>query len=236
VARGLIGSKTTLGIVPAGSGNGLARTLGIPLNPRRALEALEGGAPRRMDVGFANGRLFLNMAGAGFDAAVGAEFHAHGQDGGRRGVLSYMRLALKTSFAYKSQLWSLEAGRERFDGRALIVAFANGREYGGGAVVAPRARLNDGILDLVIFEDSSRLDMILNAPRLFLGTIEAFTHYRHFLAEHATLKTTGAFEHHRDGEPEPGAHGLEIRVEPRALEVLVPRPTSEDPEGPFLPV
>ena len=81
-AWGLLGSRTTLGLVPVGSGNGLARTLGIPLRPERALAASSRtGVPRRMDVGMVNERPFLNVAGAGFDAAVGAEFHARGQRG-----------------------------------------------------------------------------------------------------------------------------------------------------------
>ncbi len=234
VAEGLVGSGTALGVVPAGSGNGLARALGIPRNPHRALEALEGGLRRRMDVGFANGRLFLNVAGAGFDAAVGAAFHARAQNGGKRGALTYVRLALGTSLTYKSLLWSLEAGEERFEGRALLVAFVNGRQYGAGAVVAPRARLNDGMLDLIILEDTTLFEMLVNAPRLFLGTIEGFPRYRHLRAVRGTLKTSGPFEHHRDGEPEIAA-SLEIAVKPSALEILVPRRTAEDPDGPFVP-
>jgi YegS/Rv2252/BmrU family lipid kinase len=232
-AWGLLGSGTTLGLVPVGSGNGLARTLGIPLRPDRALECLEGGVRRRMDVGLVNGRPFLNVSGAGFDAAVGAEFHARGRRGGRRGVFTYVWLSLGASLRYRSERWSLQAGEHTFEGRALIVAFVNGRQYGGAAVIAPGARLDDGLLDIVVVEDAPVAEILANAPRLFLGGIERFRRYRRLAAATAILTGAVPAMFHRDGEPEPAADRLEVRVDPRALSVLVPRATAEDPNGPF---
>ena len=100
-ARGLLGSGVPLGIVPVGSGNGLARTLRIPLSPARALAALENAVVRPMDVGTVNGVPFLNVAGAGFDALVGSAFHRAGREGGRRGVLTYVRLSLALLRSYE---------------------------------------------------------------------------------------------------------------------------------------
>ncbi len=234
-AWGLIGSNTALGLVPMGSGNGLARTLGIPLRAERAVEALAHAVRRRMDVGIVNGRPFLNVAGAGFDAQVGADFHAHGLRGGRRGVLTYVRLGLLRTWSYRAEQWRLEAGDGRFEGRALVVAFVNGRQYGGGAVVAPGARLDDGLLDVVVIEDAPRFEMAWNSTRLFLGGIEKFRRYRHFPARTAVLDGTGPFVHHRDGEPEGEAGRLEVSVQPLALSILVPAATAEDPKGPFGP-
>lgn len=234
-AWGVLGSETSLGLVPVGSGNGLARTLGVPLDPVRALQVLEPGVVRRMDVGMVNGRPFLNVAGAGFDAAVGAAFHARGKEGGRRGVLTYVRLGLGMAFSYKAQDWTLAGDGSRVRARVLVVAFANGRQYGGGAVIAPRARLDDGRLDVVVIEDAPRLEILLQAPRLFLGGIERFRRYRHLALSAVVLSGADPIAHHRDGEPEDAAASLEIRVEPRALAILVPRATAEDPEGPFLP-
>jgi diacylglycerol kinase (ATP) len=234
-AWGLLGSATTLGLVPVGSGNGLARTLGVPLRPDRALAVLEDALPRRMDVGTVNDRPFLNVAGAGFDAAVGAKFHAHGRQGGRRGLFTYVRLSLGHSMSYRSEQWTLEAGEHHFEGRALLVAFGNGRQYGGAAVIAPGARLDDGLLDIVVVEDAPMAEVLMNAPRLFLGTIERFRRYRRLAASRAVLTGAVPAVFHRDGEPEPAADRLEVRLQPRALSVLVPRATAEDPRGPFGP-
>jgi diacylglycerol kinase (ATP) len=233
VASGLMGSATPLGIVPAGSGNGLARTLRIPLSPTAALRALANGVVRRMDVGLANGEPFLNVAGAGLDAAVGADFHAYGKSGGRRGVGTYVRLSLRRALTYTAARWRLEAAGEVFDGPALIVAFLNGRQYGAGAIVAPRARLDDGILDVVVFEDAPLSETLLHAPRLFFGTIDRYKRYRHTAAASAVLTGEGPFAHHRDGEPEAAVERLDIGLAPRALRILVPRATAEDSDGPF---
>lgn len=235
VATGLMGTTTALALVPVGSGNGLARTLGIPLEPARALESLEGAMVRSMDVGLVNGRPFLNVAGAGFDAAVGAAFHAHGKRGGRRGVFTYVRLGL-SKLGYRAEDWSLSMGGQAYAGRALIVAFVNGRQYGGGAIIAPRARLDDGLLDVIVVEDAPRTEVLLNAPRVFLGTIEGYRRYRHWTAASAVLTAGGSFDHHRDGEPEPEGLRLEVAVRPRNLRVLVPRRVAEDPGGPFSPL
>lgn len=222
VAWGLLGTPVRLGLVPVGSGNGLARTLGLSLRPDLALANLEAAVARPMDVGLVNGRPFLNVAGAGFDAEVGAAFHANGVRGGRRGVLTYVRIGLG-KLTYRAAEWSLSVGAQRFEGRAFIVAFLNGRQYGGGAIMAPRARLDDGLLDIVVIEGAPRVEILLNAPRAFLGSIEGFRRYRHWSALSAILTSTGPFEHHRDGEPEPSSDRLEVTVLPKALQILVPR-------------
>lgn len=186
-------------------------------------------------MGFANGRPFLNLAGAGFDAAVGADFHARGRNGGRRGILSYVRLSLARALSHRPEEWRLTTDAERFEGRAWVVAFVNGRQYGAGAVIAPQARLDDGWLDVVIFEAASRLAVLANAPRLFLGGIRGFRGYRHFAARRAVLSGTHGVLYHRDGEPEPATGSLEVHVERQALSLLIPQATAADPQGPFAP-
>ena len=234
VAWGLLGSQAALGLVPVGSGNGLARTLGIPLAPRRALQALADAVTRRMDVGFVNERPFLNVAGAGFDAAVGAAFHERARAGARRGVLGYVWAGLGIALGYRASTLGRE-GAEPSGRAALLFSFSNGPQYGGGAVIAPGARLDDGLLDVVRIEDAPRLRLLLQAPRLFLGGIERLPAYsRPALA--SFVPTAGEpFPYHRDGEPEPPVARLEVRIEPKALPVLVARPVAEDPRGPFLP-
>ena len=235
IAWGLLGTSTVLGLVPMGSGNGLARTLGIPLKPDRALATLADAVPRAMDVGMINERPFLNVAGAGFDAQVGLDFHEHGRRGGRRGVFTYVWLSVLRTMSYRAESWVLDAGTQKFEGRAYIVAFVNGRQYGGGAVLVPGARLDDGLFDIVVIEDAPALEIAWNAPRLFFGTLSKYRRYRHIASPTAVLSATGTVPYHRDGEPESTSGRLEASILPRALRVLVPRDTVNDPHGPFEP-
>jgi diacylglycerol kinase (ATP) len=232
-AWGLLGSPTALGIVPTGSGNGLARALRIPLRADAALRSLQEAVVRRMDVGMINGKPFLNVAGAGFDAAVGEAFHERGRSGGRRGVWTYVRLALPRALSYRASTWTLETGSGGFAGPAFLVAFVNGRQYGGAAVIAPGSRLDDGLLEIVVVEDAPAFELLANAHRLFVGNIERFRRYRRIAAPEAVLTGPAPFAHHRDGEPEAAAERLEVKLVPRALAVLVPRSTAADPLGPF---
>ena len=233
VAAGLVGSRTALGVVPAGSGNGLARTLGIALDPAAALAELATGVRRRMDVGRINGEVFLNVAGVGFDAFISAAFHDWTQPGRRRGILPYVWLSFASLKTFVPEVWRLETAGQSVELPAFLATFANGRQYGGGAIIAPGARLDDGQLEIVIVEPCPKLEMMLNAPRLFLGTIGSFRRYRRWTAPSATLTGQRTTDHHRDGEPGGRSAHFDIRVEPRALEVLVPRHTAEDAQGPF---
>lgn len=235
VATGLIGSGVPLGIVPVGSGNGLARALRIPLRPDQALAALESGIARRMDVGQVNGKPFLNVAGIGFDAFVGWAFHKAGHKGGRRGIFTYVRMSLRLLSLYEAPSVSVNLPGERLDARPFVMAFANGPQYGAGAVLNPGAKLNDGRMELVVFEDAPFLEIVAAAPRLFMGGIERSRRYRRVAVAEAVLDARRPLEHHRDGEPEPEAPRLEVKLLPKALRVLVPRATAEDPAGPFVP-
>src|SRR5262249_46941861 len=221
--------------VPMGSGNGLARTLRLPLRPDAALAALAEAVPRAMDVGMVNGRPFLNVAGAGFDAEVGVAFHEHGRRGGRRGILTSVRLGVARSLSYRAESWALSVGEHRFEGRAFVIVFVNGRQYGAGAMLVPGARLDDGLLDVVVIEDAPVHELLWNAPRMFLGGLERFRRYRHLPATTAVLTAARPAHFHRDGEPEEATERLEASLSPRALRILVPQATAEDPAGPFLP-
>jgi diacylglycerol kinase family enzyme len=186
-----------------------------------------------MDVGRVNGRPFLNVAGAGFDAAVGEAFHESALRGGRRGVMSYARIAFAMSWSYRCGGYALEAGEHRFEGQAFLIAFVNGRQYGGAAVIAPGARLDDGLLDVVVIEEAAPLEILAAAPRLYIGGLTTFRRYRHMPASQALLTASAPFPHHCDGEPGRAETRLEVGIDPGALHVLVPRATAEDPAGPF---
>jgi YegS/Rv2252/BmrU family lipid kinase len=235
-AWGLLGSETALGIVPMGSGNGLARTIGLPLVPSEALDTLERAVVRRMDVGMLDDRPFLNVAGVGFDAAVGEAFHRRGRKGGRRGIFTYVRLTASMLFSYRAEKWALSTPHERYEGRALLVTFANGRQWGAAARLAPRARLDDGLIDFVVLQETPILELLANVPRLFLGRLDRSRRCRMIAASEAILTSDGPGEVlvHRDGEPEVASPEVRIRVEPGALKILTPAATAADPDGPFV--
>lgn len=236
VAQGLLGSSAALGIVPVGSGNGLARALRVPLRPEPALAALEAGSRRRMDVGFLNGRPFLNVAGVGFDAAVGHAFHERGRRGGRRGFFGYVRLSLAELRSYRAPLLTIEVAAERLDVAAFVTTFANGPQYGSGAVINPGAKLDDGRLEVVVFEDGPRWRTMAATPRLFLGGLERSRGYRRLAGPAATVTSGAAAAVHCDGDPAGMAERISVELRPRALEIVAPAGTASDPAGPFAAV
>jgi YegS/Rv2252/BmrU family lipid kinase len=233
VARGLIGSAAALGIVPAGSGNGLARALRLPLKPLLALDALENGVRRRIDVGLLNGKPFLNVAGIGFDAVVSRAFHDSGRRGGRRGLLGYLRLSLREMIRYRAPRLVIEAGGERLEVRPFVLTIANGPQYGSGAVINPGGRLDDGQLEIVILDDGPLLGLLAAAPRLFLGSVERIAGYRRLRVQRATVTAEAGVPLHCDGDPAPETERIEISLEPRALTIVTPAATATDPNGPF---
>jgi diacylglycerol kinase (ATP) len=234
VARGVLGSGAALGIVPAGSGNGLARALGLPLRPAEALAALEKAATRAMDVATLDGRLFLNVAGIGFDAAVAHAFHDHGTRGGRRGLLGYVRLSLRELRRYRAPHLSLEIdGGAPLELVPFALTFANGSQYGAGAVVNPGAKLDDGRLEIAAFADGPLLSTLATAPRLFLGGLERSRRFRRITATRALIRSIEPVAVHVDGDPSPLARTVEMVIQPRALRVLVPDEVATKPGGPF---
>jgi diacylglycerol kinase family enzyme len=179
-----------------------------------------------MDVGFLNERPFLNVAGLGFDAAVSQSFQERGRRGARRGFLGYLRISLARLRAYVPPAVELElpAGT-RHELRPFALTFANGPQYGSGAVINPGARLDDGVLEAVSFAASTLPRTFAAVPRLFLGGIERLPEYRRFATPCATVTAAEPLPVHLDGDPGPAAARIEVRLQPGALLVLVPQAT-----------
>ena len=146
VATGLSGTKTALGIIPKGSGNGLARTLGIRVNVEAALETINRGIVKPIDVGFANDCLFLSNSGVGFDVGVCEQF----AKSSRRGFWTYFHIIARHYFAYSPPEWTIEAASKTWTEKAFMVVAANGVQFGYEFQIAPTADLSDGLLDLVV--------------------------------------------------------------------------------------
>jgi diacylglycerol kinase (ATP) len=220
VTRAVAGSGSALGVVPAGSGNGLARELGLPGDPTEALLVALGHRERVIDVGDAGGRLFVNLCGVGLDAHVAARFNA--RPGRRRGLTPYVTIGIREILRYRPREYAIRAGGEAWTERALVVVCANARQYGGGAVVAPTARPDDGQLELVAVAARPPLVALRDSLHLFRGTLDRAPGVR--TVRTATVEIAGAepILFHVDGEAVTGGTTLLVRIRPAVLRVRVP--------------
>ena len=218
VAAELVARGATLGIVPSGSGNGLARELGLDRDPRRALEVALGGAVRRIDAGALGGRLFFNVAGVGFDARLAAAFNA----GPRRGLGGYVKAVVREVATYEPARYRLTADGVASESAALFVAVANTRQYGSHAVIAPRARPDDGLLELVVVPALSVPAVLWHSRRLFTGTLEQLAGVRTYSVRSGAIAAAAPLTFHVDGEVVSGPRSLTVGVRARALAVRVP--------------
>jgi diacylglycerol kinase (ATP) len=211
------GGPAAMGIIPAGSGNGLARALGIHTDPPRALADAVAAAPRRIDVGELGGHVFVNVAGIGFDAHVAAQFNL--PDNPIRGLPGYALLTARGLVSYAPQRYEIVSGGRRRSVRALLIALANGTEFGNRIRIAPNAVVDDGSLDLVVVEEHSRLTTIWNMRRLLTRSIERAPIWSSGRVHHAVIESDAPMPFHVDGEPFMGGTRLEARIHPAALQV-----------------
>jgi YegS/Rv2252/BmrU family lipid kinase len=220
VASALAFDDVPLGIVPSGSGNGLATELGIDPQPEKAIASALQAVPRLIDLGEIGGRLFVNVAGIGIDAHVAALFNDRGNV--RRGFVTYARITGKALFAYTPRSYRIVADSESIETSAVVLTIANGTQYGNNARIAPHAKLDDGLVDLVVVKESSRLRTLLHLPRLFTGTVERMPGCTIRRVQHATIESDEPMTFHVDGESARGGTSLKVRVHPRALWIAAP--------------
>jgi YegS/Rv2252/BmrU family lipid kinase len=217
VGSALLGSRTTLGLVPAGSGNGLAAALGVPREPRAAVAAIFDGATHAIDAGMLADRAFFNIAGVGFDARVAALFNQRAR--GSRGRWPYVAIAVREGCRYSGREYEVELDGDRRRLRAFLMVFANGREFGMGARIAPGALLDDGLLDTTIVEERGIIARFWDARHLAFGTAHLAPHVHVRPVRHAVVCADGPIEFHVDGEPGLVEGPVEVKVLPRALRI-----------------
>lgn len=222
IGTALAGSRVALGIVPAGSGNGLARDLGLPADPARALAVAAGGSERRIDAGALNDQLFFNIGGIGLDARVAERFAARGAQ--RRGFGAYLRISAGELWRYQPREYTITVDGERLVRSALMITLANSRQFGNGAQIAPRARLDDGALELVVVGNQSLLRVAARIPALFRGTLTAAPGLDMRRLQTAEISSSGAFGFHVDGEPREASDAVRVTTHPGVLTVRVPTP------------
>lgn len=219
VGSALLDTGTIMGVVPAGSGNGLAAALAVPRDPVVALRLAFDGRTRAIDAGTIAGRPFFNIAGIGFDARVAKLFNE--RIGRRRGGLPYVAIGIREGCVYRAGDYDLELDGERVHLKALLIAFANGREYGIGARIAPHAELDDGLLDAFVVDERAVLARFWHARHLALGTAHLAPKVLSRRVTRAVIEGAGPLDFHVDGEPCAGGTRIEVGIRPGALKVRV---------------
>jgi diacylglycerol kinase (ATP) len=220
VAQALIHTPVAMGLVPCGSGNGLALHLGLPVNAEGALllAASPEGRVAAMDTGTANGLVFVNAMGLGLDAEVARRFNTLT----KRGLPAYARTALAAFFSRSPMTCHISAGNQRETIEALLVSVANSDQYGNNARIAPNARVDDGLLDLVAIRPVSLLSAAVLGARLFSGSIHKSSRVRALRASKFLIERPAAGLIHTDGETHMAGACVEVAVQTRSLLIVVP--------------
>ncbi len=220
VAGQMIGSKSILGIVPSGSGNGLARHLNIPFSTRRALQLINTAYNTQIDTGIINGQHFISLAGVGFDAMVAKHFSKNK----KRGFITYFNIIAKKFFKYKPKKYALEfQNGVRINTRALFITVANSNQFGYNTTIAPNAMLNDGQLDVVIVSKPKILELPIIANLLLLKRIDLSPSVQIIPTPEVTIDRRKNRLVNIDGEPLKLKKRLKIRVNPLSLNVIIPK-------------
>jgi len=216
VASALAHTDAVLGIVPGGSGNGLARELGVPADPAQAFDMILSGSARAIDAGEVDGHLFVNVAGFGLDARVALAFGADR----RRGLRRYVQLTARELLAYDPVEYTVTVDGDTERARPLIVALANSRQYGNGALIAPDARLDDGRLDVVVVGHRPPWRVLVEARRLFTGTLGEAPGVSMRTGRTIEISAAEPVVYHVDGEAHRGGALVRAQVRPAALHVV----------------
>lgn len=218
IASALINTDVWLGIVPIGSGNGLARGLGIPINIRRAVRLITTGNVRDIDVGKVNDNYFFTTAGFGLDAMIGKRF----EESKMRGPAPYYIAGVREFFSYKQPEFKLNFNKTKIKVKALLVAVANVRQYGNNAIIAPNAVPDDGLLDLCIVRGVKFLPTIFHLPKLFTGKIQKAPYVELYQAKEFQIIRERPDVYQLDGEVfEEKKVQMNISIIPKALKVIV---------------
>lgn len=216
VINGIYGSKAALGIIPKGSGNGLARSLKIPLNEARAIQLFNQWHLHNIDIGQADSHLFASNAGVGFDTIVTEQF----SKSKRRGFTSYLAIILKGLWRYSIYEWDLEIDGQKTKSKSFMITAANASQLGYGFKIAPHADLEDGYFDLICIRKFPKLLAGLIALRAFSGKILGSPYVttrrsREIIISHPELKIVQF-----DGEAHSCGSRIVIKMMPQKMAVI----------------
>ena len=218
VARAIVHSDTALGIIPCGSGNGLARHLLLPLNVRKAIDVINRCEVRQLDYGIINDYPFFCTCGMGFDAFVSMKF----AEAGKRGPITYVENVLREGLKYKPETYTIEDESGTLQYKAFLISCANASQYGNNAYIAPQASMSDGLMDVIIMEPFD----VFEAPQI---SIEMFnktlnknnSKIKTFRCKklHVHRNTPGAI--HYDGDPVMTGADIDVELKPKGIKIVV---------------
>jgi len=226
VMNGIMGSEIPLGVIPCGSGNDLAKGLGIPTQARAAAETLCAGNIRRVDLGQVGNTFYGCIAGAGFDSVV----TQYANERVRRlgGAWAYAWSILRCLRSYRPTPLRVVSDTQQFSGEVIFAVVGNNVSYGGGIHLTPRAKLDDGLLDVCIVPYIGKLELLRWVPRAYRGEHLKHPRILYFQARKVSLSSTSHLELFGDGEFMQELPAT-IEIIPRALPVIVPRGSGRTP-------
>ncbi|MCF0159219.1 MAG: diacylglycerol kinase family lipid kinase [Bacteroidaceae bacterium] len=216
VGRALVHTDTALGIIPCGSGNGLARHLGVPIDPKKAIEVIREAKTRVIDYGKINGLPFFCTCGVGFDAYVSLKFAASG----KRGLLTYLENTLTEGLRYKPEFYEIEDEEGKHKMQAFLIACGNASQYGNNVYIAPGASINDGLLDVTVMEPFNIIDAPKVAIQLMNKTIDQNSHITTFRTRKLKIHRQSEGVVHFDGDPIVMGRDIDIEIVSNGLKVL----------------
>lgn len=215
IAQSLVNTNMPLGIVAMGSGNGYARSIGLSLDPEKALSHAVTGKARPMDVCYLNDHLFLGTAGIGFDARVADRFDKSKS----RGMFGYAKIIVQEIFGAPPMRVVVKANHETTESQVLMVVFCNTREFGNGADISPGSLPDDGLAELRIVTKPPFLSLIKAFVQIYTHTADKSEYIRNITTREAQVWQSGSVAH-LDGEPVDVGHEVRFRLEPKRLLVV----------------
>lgn len=217
VAKALTHSNTALGIIPCGSGNGLARHLMLPMDVRRSVETINAHTVHTLDYGVINDTPFFCTCGMGFDAFISMKF----AEAGRRGPITYLENILREGLRYKPETYEIIYDGHTHVHRAFLISCANASQYGNNAYIAPQASMSDGLLDVTIMQPFDMIEAPQLGIDLFNKTIDKNPRIQTFKTRHIHIKRDKPGFIHYDGDPIMTSADVDIRIEPRGINIIV---------------
>lgn len=217
VARAIVHSNTALGIIPCGSGNGLARHLLLPLNVRKAIDVINRCEVRQLDYGIINGYHFFCTCGMGFDAFVSMKF----AEAGKRGPITYVENVLREGLKYKPETYTIEDESGTLQYKAFLISCANASQYGNNAYIAPQASMSDGLMDVIIMEPFDVFEAPQISIEMFSKTLDKNSKIKTFRTRHLHIHRDKPGVIHYDGDPVMTGADIDIELKPKGINIIV---------------